>query len=617
MTGPDPNADVRAALEVGIKAATAYERPDLVERLETMLASVNRPDVQVVVVGEFKQGKSSLVNSLVNVNMCPVDDDIATAVHTILRYGPEQAAYALVKQASAPDGEVLRQPIQLNQIRDYATEIGNVDPAVSVKGVEIELPRKLLEDGLTLIDTPGVGGLGSAHAAAGLGALSLADAGLFISDASQEFTRAEMDFLAQAIELCPDVVCVMTKIDLYPHWREVVEINKGHLARLGMSMPILPVSSVLRVEAINRKDKDLNQQSGFPQLVQYITDEMIAANALRNRHTAQVDLLSVCDQVAAGFEAQKAALVDPQASAELVAGLESAKASAESLRSQASRWNTTLNDGISDLTSDIDFDLRARIRQLLAEADTASEGFDPLQAWDEFEPWLTNAASQAVVANYRFLTERAAVLSIDVSTHFDTGQSQVVSQLDIHNAANVLERVVVDPTIDVEDNTSAAAKGFNAFRGSYFGYILVGGVLGGPLAAVGLSAAAIAGLGIGASALLGRKTVKEEKERAVLRRRSEAKNAARRYCDEVSFQVGKDSRDTLRAVQRQLRDHYAARAEELNRSTSEAVKSASSAAKVAEADRSKQLRNVQAELDRIEGLRQRASNLIATDGARV
>ncbi|MCP4221967.1 MAG: Isoniazid-inducible protein iniA, partial [Actinomycetia bacterium] len=306
MTGPDPNADVRAALEVGIKAATAYERPDLVERLETMLASVNRPDVQVVVVGEFKQGKSSLVNSLVNVNMCPVDDDIATAVHTILRYGPEQAAYALVKQASAPDGEVLRQPIQLNQIRDYATEIGNVDPAVSVKGVEIELPRKLLEDGLTLIDTPGVGGLGSAHAAAGLGALSLADAGLFISDASQEFTRAEMDFLAQAIELCPDVVCVMTKIDLYPHWREVVEINKGHLARLGMSMPILPVSSVLRVEAINRKDKDLNQQSGFPQLVQYITDEMIAANALRNRHTAQVDLLSVCDQVAAGFEAQKA-----------------------------------------------------------------------------------------------------------------------------------------------------------------------------------------------------------------------------------------------------------------------------------------------------------------------
>ncbi|MCP4225433.1 MAG: dynamin, partial [Actinomycetia bacterium] len=317
------------------------------------------------------------------------------------------------------------------------------------------------------------------------------------------------------------------------------------------------------------------------------------------------------------FEAQKAALVDPQASAELVAGLESAKASAESLRSQASRWNTTLNDGISDLTSDIDFDLRARIRQLLAEADTAIEGFDPLQAWDEFEPWLTNAASQAVVANYRFLTERAAVLSIDVSTHFDTGQSQVVSQLDIHNAANVLERVVVDPTIDVEDNTSAAAKGFNAFRGSYFGYILVGGVLGGPLAAVGLSAAAIAGLGIGASALLGRKTVKEEKERAVLRRRSEAKNAARRYCDEVSFQVGKDSRDTLRAVQRQLRDHYAARAEELNRSTSEAVKSASSAAKVAEADRSKQLRNVQAELDRIEGLRQRASNLIATDGARV
>ena len=215
---------------------SALDHPDdahLVRRarLDALLADARRPDTQIVAIGEFKQGKSSLINALVNVNICPVDDDIATAVHTAVRYGENKAAYALVKHASDPDGEGQRVAIEFEQIRNYATELGGTDPSLLVKAVEIEVPRKLLGDGVILVDTPGVGGLGSAHAAAGLGALSIADAAMFISDASQEYTRAEMDYLAQAIEMCPSVVCIMTKTDLYPHWREVLEINQGHLAR--------------------------------------------------------------------------------------------------------------------------------------------------------------------------------------------------------------------------------------------------------------------------------------------------------------------------------------------------------------------------------------------------
>ena len=77
----------------------------------------------------------------------------------------------------------------------------------------IELDRRLLEAGLVIVDTPGVGGLGSAHATAALGALSVADAAVFLSDASQEYTRTEMAFLKQALDMCPHVTCVLTKID--------------------------------------------------------------------------------------------------------------------------------------------------------------------------------------------------------------------------------------------------------------------------------------------------------------------------------------------------------------------------------------------------------------------
>ncbi|MGI9614124.1 MAG: dynamin family protein [Acidimicrobiales bacterium] len=606
MASSDQNADIRAVLDLGMKAATAYERPDFAERLRGTLERVGRPDVQVVAIGEFKQGKSSLINALVNVNICPVDDDIATAVHTIVRYGAEKKAYALVKQVSNPDGDGQRVDISFDQIRAYATELGGTDPSLQVKGVEIEIPRKLLGDGVILVDTPGVGGLGSAHAAAGLGALSVADAAMFISDASQEYTRAEMDYLAQAIDMCPSVVCVMTKTDLYPRWRDVLEINQGHLARLGMSRPILPVSSLLRVEAIRRKDKEINKQSGFPSLVQYITNDIVAANAHQNRVTAQREVLSVCDQLAGQFEAQRQALDDPEASATLVAGLERAKGKAESLRSQVSRWNTTLNDGVADLTSDVDFDLRGRIRGLLAEADKAIDGFDPAESWDEFEPWLETNMSQAVVANYRFLTERTSQLSRDVGDHFDGEGGELLADLEIHNASQAMSRVSVDPSVEAE-SMGAGAKGLSVLRGSYSGFLMVS-LLGG-LATVG--AVFVIPVGIGAGLLLGRKGLKDEKERALARRRGEAKAAVRRYCDEVSFQIGKDSRDTLRRIQRQLRDHYSSLADELNRSTSEALKSATEAAKVAEADRSKRLRDVKAELDRIGGLRDRAEKLVA------
>jgi hypothetical protein len=171
--------------------------------------------------------------------------------------------------------------------------------------------------------------------------------------------------------------------------------------------------------------------------------------------------------------------------------------------------------------------------------------------------------------------------------------------------------VAVEPSVDADEKAGIGAKGFTAVRGSYSGFLmtsLLGGLVAvGPLAPF---AVLFTPLGIGAAVLMGRKSLREERERQLVKRRSEARNAVRRYCDEVSFQVNKDSRDTLRRVQRQLRDHYSARAEELNKSTSEALKSASKAAKVAESDKAKRLRDVQSELDRIKSLRERTLKLV-------
>ena len=112
---------------------------------------------------------------------------------------------------------------------------------------------------------------------------------------------------------------------------------------------------------------------------------------------------------------------------------------------------------------------------------------------------------------------------------------------------------------------------------------------------------------VGVGLVMGRKGLVDEKKRHLASRRAQAKNAVRKYCDEVSFAVGHDSRDTVRRVQRQLRDFYATRAEELNRSSSEALRAAQTTAQQDEAQRQARIRDLTAELGRLAQLREMAA----------
>jgi hypothetical protein len=137
------------------------------------------------------------------------------------------------------------------------------------------------------------------------------------------------------------------------------------------------------------------------------------------------------------------------------------------------------------------------------------------------------------------------------------------------------------------------------FRGGYIG-VLMFGALG---SMIGL---AIGALPVAAGLLMGRKSLRDEQERQLSIRRTTAKNAMRKYLDEAQVLAGKEQRDTLRLVQRQLRDYYSTRAEELHRSVAEAAGAAAQALKADEATRTKRLKDVQSELQRILGLRKMA-----------
>lgn len=580
-------------VELGMRACDAYDRSDLKERLAGTRRTLDDPGIHVVVVGDFKQGKSSLVNALLGTNVCPVDDDIATAVPTYVRYGPQPQA-ELLFAADPPE----REPIEFERLREHVVESGEPDAdARRPSGVMVQLPRTMLASGLVVVDTPGVGGLGSTYAAASLTAVSMADAVLFVTDAAQELTQVEVDYLRRVREVCETTVCVVTKTDFYPAWRRIVELNQGHLEEVP-GTTVLPVSSTLRARAVKAEDTELNGESGFPDLVTFVTGRVAGGAASRLAASAAADVVAVCEQIQSQFEAERSVLADPAKSAQVMAELTAAKRRVEELRSTAAKWSQTLNDGVADLNSDIEHDLRGRIRRLTEEADDLIDQFDPADSWHEVEGWLETAVAEEIVENYGLLRSRADELSERVWRHFQEASGQVLDQLAVYNPSDVIPRAEVEHKMDLE-KMSVRKQAMTALKGSYMG-ILMFTMLG---SMAGLTLGPIA-VGIGLAMGLG--GLRTEKKRLLTQRRSQAKNAVRRYCDEVHFRVGKDSRDTLRRIQRQLRDHYSARAEELNRSTAQSLQAASDAANQTKADRDKRLADIDAELGRLRELRQRA-----------
>src|SRR5690554_6372351 len=185
-------------MDQGIQHANAGERPDLRHRLEQTRRRILDPSARIVVVGEFKQGKSLLINALVNAPVCPVDDDIATSVPTVVRHGSVPSAAVMFPKGggSATGGDQALEilPIAIDELADFVSEKGNPGNRKNLVAAEVSLPREVLSGGLSIVDTPGLGGLDFGHSLTTLTTLPTADAMLLVSDASQEYTEPEIQF---------------------------------------------------------------------------------------------------------------------------------------------------------------------------------------------------------------------------------------------------------------------------------------------------------------------------------------------------------------------------------------------------------------------------------------
>lgn len=598
------------AVDQTLAAIARYQRSDLEGRLRQARARLTGERIRVLVVGEFKQGKSMLVNGLVRAPVCPAYADLATSVPTVVHHAETPSA-ALIRMperdADTPGPARDERPserveVPIDELAAHIAEVGNPDNEQRWHHVDIGIPRGLLIGGLELVDTPGVGGLSSVHGAATMAALATADAVLMVSDASGEYTAPELEFLRKAAGVCPNVACVLTKIDLYAQWRRVRDLDRAHLDAAGIDAQLLAVSSTMRIHAIRSEDEVVNEESGFPALVDYLRHQVVGKSDLLAMRSTTNDITAVTDQLTIKLKAELAAHTDPDAAAEVIAELNQARARSAALKERSARWQHTLGDGITDLNADIEYDLRDRMREIVRAAEDAINEGDPQKTWEQIAAWVEQETSNACASNYLWATQRARWLAAEVAEHFAGEGEQLLPELRFNSDDGM--NLVPDMQLRDVESFGLGQKTLAGMRGGYVG-VLMFGMLG-TFAGMPL----INPFSIGAGLLLGGKGLADERRRVVTKRQNEAKSTVRRYSDDVIFQVSKQSRDMLRSVQRDMRDHYTGIAEEINQSVQDSLRAAEKAAKLSESERQRRRREIPSELEKLDGLRRKATLML-------
>ncbi|MGB3763607.1 MAG: dynamin family protein [Ornithinimicrobium sp.] len=586
------STQVSAVINRGARLATQRDRPDLAEQLIEARNALSQSAFTIVVVGEFQRGKSTLINALLQTAVCPVDADVVTAVPTVVRYGTQAT---VTTQSAGHDGDTsTTAPASLSDIAALVTDSGDSDQS-RLRSVEVSLPHRMLRSGMSLVDTPGVGGLESVHGQLTLGALSSADGVIFVTEASQELTGPELSFLKATVEKCPRTALVVTKIDLHAHWRRIVDINEQHLRNAGLDLPVIPVSSFLRLRAAT--DASLSEEARFEPLVHFLATQVVAPQIQRSTESAAAEVAFVANQLRDTAEAEQAVLAHPENAGDVVEKLSAARREIGALSAPSATWQQTLADGVQDLAADVEHDLQGRLRAVLREVDHVIEQGDPKDAWADTELWLRRQVAEVAVHNRDLLLRRADDLASRVAADFD---------LDANNDLTFIGRDTRDAIADIglADSSVISSKPGRmslvmvAARSTAFVPMLVFGasaVLGPFLVPVGLTAVAL-------SAGLGGKVLKDEAKRQRTHREQQAKAAARRFIDEVAFVMNKESRDGLRDTQRRLRDEFATRAGMLSRSSQaslDAAHRATTLSPVEQAARAEALQREAEQLDQV------------------
>lgn len=220
----------------------------------------------LLVVGQFKRGKTCLLNALLGSDLLPMAVIPLTSMVTILTYGEE-----LKVEVKYLDGRV--ESVHRERLGDFVTESGNPRNVKRVREVLITYPSPYLKDGVRLIDTPGVGSVYRHNTDVAYQYLPRADAALFLLSVEQPASQAELDFLKDVRQFSGKLFFLLNKIDYLsePEVLESLDFAAGVLREaLDAEVRVYPVSAKKALEAKLEKSDEKLAASRLPEFTEVL-----------------------------------------------------------------------------------------------------------------------------------------------------------------------------------------------------------------------------------------------------------------------------------------------------------------------------------------------------------
>jgi len=238
----------------------------------------------LAVLGQFKRGKSTLLNALLGEELLPTAVIPVTSVPTFLSWGPKRLVRVIFLDDHTEENSSENLQELSAFLARYVTEEGNPKNHLGVSRVEVAHTSPLLQKGVVLIDTPGIGSTLQHNTEATLNFLPQCDGALFLISADPPITQVEIEFLKAVRDRASLIFFIMNKIDYLDEGerKTAIEFFQAVLQkqlRLNGPVPVFPASARQGLEAKLKENNRLWASSGMSDiedhLVKFLAEEKI------------------------------------------------------------------------------------------------------------------------------------------------------------------------------------------------------------------------------------------------------------------------------------------------------------------------------------------------------
>ncbi len=264
----------------------------------------------LVILGQFKRGKSTLINALLGEKILPTAIVPLTSVVTILRYGPQ-----LKVEVHYLDER--KQEVQLPDLPGYITERENPRNEKGVKEVTVFYPSTYLKGGVRIIDTPGAGSVYSHNTDVAYAYLPYVDAAIFVTSADPPLSNSEHQFLTDIRSFADKLFFILNKIDQVSEadreealefTTRIIEENVGK-GRVKMH----PLSARMALDGKRQGDNGLLQASLLPDFERRLQDFLIHEKGKVFLRAVVNNLLKLVSDETISFQLEQEAIKLPLA----------------------------------------------------------------------------------------------------------------------------------------------------------------------------------------------------------------------------------------------------------------------------------------------------------------